>query len=259
MSVAGRGGTYLSKPKRNRAVSFTIAAIVVVAGVVGISLVLKSSFHYQESSEGISRVTIYIDDLKGADLLIEQGETSQLAYSVTIETPSLTTSWGVLDYQVHPLENETGNRVLLNFNFKMNITRMTITLSPNMKYRFSVEGTDLNTTVLTTPSTYITRFTYSCTGNLSLFLDECNSDAQDSFVFVGGVGPRPDYVALYVDLPSGFEGELRLPGPGIISVLNNIGWSFDGDDTFTAGTGTPPGIYVQFLQAEEGYVLWLQA
>jgi hypothetical protein len=258
MSIAGRGGTYLTKPKRNRIVSIAMILIIAIAGIVGISLVFKSSFHYQESSNNISHVFIELKNLEGAELLIQQGNNTEIGYSVEVTTSIPVNSWGYLDYQVHPAFDNVTNRVSMNFRFTIEINRVVVTLNPNIRYQLGViRGVNLSTTILTDSTSHISsRFNYEASGNLTLSLDQCNADAQDSMALIGSQIRYPDFVILYLDLPDGFEGEVELPGPGPITIADNVGWSFDGDNTFEIGNAEH-GLYVSRLYAAKGYIIWL--
>ena len=204
----------------------------------------------QRSSENISSVFISLSGLEDAELIIQSGNSSQLAYSIDIVTRTPVVDWGFLQH-----EDDTTNGVIMYFNFDTPTKQVTITLCPSVKYTMNIDGLNLNTSILGSSTSNIERIDYQSTGNLTLFLNQCNS-GEDSMVFDGHMGEYPDYVSLFIDLPLGFEGEVECSGPGPIYVVDNIGWSFDGDHTFSSGSADS-GLYVTNLYAETGYLLWL--
>ncbi|MHA1137070.1 MAG: hypothetical protein ACTSSE_11345 [Candidatus Thorarchaeota archaeon] len=235
-----------------------VVIAVAIVGVVVVAVLLPNlgnitgNSHYSYTGDRIDYVALTIEDLENAELSITFDDTQAAAYSVNIYQVPFSGRWGYTDIRTIA---DNASRIGARFVFTGALVSVNVVLRSDIEYVLSIsDSVDIDTTIAAASSATINHIEYTSTGNLTLILDECETGAGGMLV-MGDFLKHPENVYLSVDLPDDYWGKVTVNEPSIVTVMENQGWSFDGDDTYSSGsTGD---IYNFQLFASQHIYLWL--
>jgi len=236
------------KLNRKVIVAAIISTITIAILLVNLDIITGHS-HLEYPHSGLARVFLSIDDLQDAQLIVSFSDEIQSAYIIDIFKDPLSARWGYVNYQ-----QTNASRLGVYLVFTASVERVAIILRPEIEYYLYIEGENLNTTIIAPSNAYIDYINYYSTGNLTIILDECNTD-NGSLSLSTYSSKAIDTLKLYVDLPPDFHGWVRLNETGLVTLMDISGWTFDGVDRYTCrSTGES---YAMDLRGVNHAYLWL--